>query len=253
MVKPMANEEKSRLIPAARNCLKPEIPILNLHRRADVNLHADKPVEAPVFRVVVYDDAHHVAVEDVREIVAADDDVKFIPAIVIDEGLERLRVAERTDDLGLGGVVNMHHLPAAREKRPDALLIVLAGVAEWRLVSLRAIYVRLITGERPLGVRELDAAVIDAAVALRADAILDLQLKIFWRAAAPDDERVSLDDRRGRDFAHEAAVFDAPVFRVAVPAVERFAVEDLHEAGFVVGGDGRRALLLRARGMEAAK
>src|SRR5476649_2701958 len=106
MVKPM--KKKRRLIPAAGNCLKPEIPILDLHRRADVNLHADEPVEAPVFRVVVYYDAHHVAVEDVREIVAADDDVKFIPAVVIDEGLERLRVAERTDDLGFGCVVNMH-------------------------------------------------------------------------------------------------------------------------------------------------
>ena len=50
-------------------------------------------------------------------------------------------------------------------------------------------------------------------------------------AAAPDDKRVPLDDRRGSDFADETAVLDAPILWIAVPAGEGLAVEDRGKAG----------------------
>src|SRR6185369_6144285 len=96
-------------------------------------------------------------------------------------------------------------------------LVVLAGMAERRLVAGGAVDVVLVTGERPLRIGEFDAAVIDPAVALGRDAILDLQLKILRRAAGPDDEGISFHNRFGRDFADQAAVFHAPIFWIAVP------------------------------------
>ena len=50
------------------------------------------------------------------------------------------------------------------------------------------------------------------------DAEIELQLEVLRLAAAPDDERVALDDRRRRDLADERAVLDAPVGRVAFPS-----------------------------------
>ena len=55
--------------------LQPEIPVLHLHRRADVHLHADQALGHAMGRVVIDHAAHQVAVEDVDQHVAANDQV----------------------------------------------------------------------------------------------------------------------------------------------------------------------------------
>ena len=85
----------------------PDIPILDLHRWPDMDLHADQAICWPVRRVVVDDNAHQVAVEDVGEGVAADHDVDRVPVVgdlfgelgAVGEGRDELRNAA-ADDTG---------------------------------------------------------------------------------------------------------------------------------------------------------
>src|SRR4051794_30274720 len=65
-----------------------EIAVFDLHRWADVHLHAEETVVAAAARVVVDHHAHDVAVENVDQAVAARDQVNLIPVVFLDEGLE---------------------------------------------------------------------------------------------------------------------------------------------------------------------
>src|SRR5947208_2974052 len=64
-----------------------EIAEFDLHRRADVHLHAEETVVAAAVRVVVDDYAHDVAVENVDQGVAARDQVNLVPIVLLNEGL----------------------------------------------------------------------------------------------------------------------------------------------------------------------
>ena len=98
-----------------------------------------------------------------------------------------------------------------------------------------------------------DAAIVDAAVPAFGDAIVELQLEVGGRAAAPDDERVALDDGRRHDFADEHSVLGPPVGRIAFPSGERLAVEDRLKPGLVSGEHfGTIALLRRVRRLRFA-
>jgi hypothetical protein len=85
-------------------------------------------------------------------------------------------------------------------------------------------------------VRHHHVAIVDAAVASAGDAVIGLQFEIGGSAALPDDEGVALDDRLGRDFAHQRAVLDTPVLGIAFPSGQGFAVENGTESRFVAGG-----------------
>ena len=111
---------------------------------------------------------------------------------------------------------HVRHLAAHGEKQPSLLFVVVA------VVPLAAVEIELITLHRELvfgrhRIGHDDAAIVDAAVARFGDAIVELQLEVGRRAAAPDDERVALDDRRGSDLADEHAVLCAPVRRCSLP------------------------------------
>ena len=56
-----------------------EVPILDLHRWADVYLHTDQSFEGSIGRVVVDYDAHQMIVEDVHQHVSANDQVHGNP------------------------------------------------------------------------------------------------------------------------------------------------------------------------------
>src|SRR3979411_2752859 len=109
--------------------LQAEIPELDLHRRADMHLPAELPVHFSIQRIIIDHDAHDVAVEDVRENIAARDDVILVPVPVLDEGEPRLGFPERGYDDRLGGGVDADHLAAAGEESAAALVVVLSGVA----------------------------------------------------------------------------------------------------------------------------
>ena len=76
------------------------------------------------------------------------------------------------------------------------------------------------------------AAVEDAAMDVGVRLDLECQLEVARLAAAPDDERAA-DAPGGRALGGDRAVLDPPHLRVAVPALERPAVEDLRPAGVV--------------------
>src|SRR5206468_873260 len=111
-----------------------------------------------------------------------------------------------------------------RQEGPAPLLVVLAGV------FVSCVDVGLVTAQKVSGPGDLFRAVVDAAVALGADAELDLQLEVGGFASAPDQKVVLLQQRGGRDLSDDFPRFSAPVPRVAIPALERFAVEDGYEA-----------------------
>ncbi len=124
--------------------------------------------------------------------------------------------------------VDVGDLAAHGEEGAAALFVVLAGV------FVGAIDVGLVAAEEPFGAGDLDAAVVDAGVAVIGDAELGFEFEVFRCASAPDEEAVLLEEVGGSDFADEDVVFDAPVLRVAVPVFES-AVEDGLEAFVGVG------------------
>src|SRR4029450_2466623 len=102
--------------------------------------------------------------------------------------------------------------------------------------------VRLVSLHHPLADRrELRAAVLNSAVgAVQAE--LDLQPEVADLFSSPDEEAVQLHHLLGRGLADDLPVLHAPESRVAIPAVQRLAIEDWDEAcgGAGVGG-GKQA------------
>jgi hypothetical protein len=136
----------------------------------------------------------------------------------------------------------MRDLAAGGKKRTCALLVVLAGV------FVLAVDVRLIAAHRPFQIGQLDASIVDAAVAAIGDAVLDFQFEVAGHASAPDNERVALEEGLRGHLADEAPVFDSPIHGIAVPILECLAIEDRLEALLVGGVGGNRIGLLRGSG-----
>ena len=206
--------------------------------------------------VVVDDDGHEPAVDDVRQDIAASDDVHRVP--VVGNGLgELVGVADRRHQNRGTAANDARHLSAHAEEKPALLFVVVSRIA------LATVEIALVTTHRELvpwrhSVRNDHAAIVDAAVALGRDAVVELQLEVLRLAAVPDDEGIALDDRGRGDLSDQSPVLDAPVGRVPIPASERLAVEDRFETR-LVASDGfgpialfghvrRCALLLEARG-----
>src|SRR4051794_22733193 len=99
-----------------------EIAVFDLHRRADVDFHSEETVVAAAVRIVVDQDAHNVAVEDVDQGVATRDQVNLVPVVIFDEGFQRSDVAEGPDHLGFLAGRNMRDLAAHGIEGPAALL-----------------------------------------------------------------------------------------------------------------------------------
>ena len=135
-----------------------------------------------------------------------------------------MAIAQRADDLGLVIVADDDLLAARGQDAAVSLLVEDAGV---RGVGASR-HVGLVAADDPVG-RFLDAAILDARVAA-ADAILEPQLEVVDLALPPDEERVVLGRLLLGGLAGDRAVLDAPELRIAVPAVERLAVEDRLEA-----------------------
>src|SRR5262249_45559480 len=99
------------------------------------------------------------------------------------------------------------------------------------------------------GIGHDDAAVIDTAVAAGGDAVIEFELEILRRAAAPDEEGVAADDGFGRNPAGHDAVGRAPVFRIALPALQRLAIKHGTEARLITFEGLRTVGLFRDKGL----
>ena len=157
------------------NRFKPNVAVLDLHRRADVDLDAEQAFHPPQLRIIVDHLAHHSAVQHVDEDVAARDDVDIVPLVALRERLKFGERAGRPDDLARTARDGVGDLTAHRHERAPALFVQVAGVA------IRAVEIELIALHRPRRVGNLDAAVVDAAVALRRHPELELQLEVLRR------------------------------------------------------------------------
>ena len=220
----------------ARRCgvpmLQEDVPEFDLHGRAGVQLQAQQSIPRPALRVVVHQEARHVAVDELHDDVAARDDVNLVPVAVPDERLQHGRVAQRREQLQLAVCGDTHDLTRSREKAAAPLFIDLARVGVGR------VDVRLIAPHHPAaGVGQERAAELNAAVAGGvggADPVLQLQLEVLGRAASPDDECVRLEGPFGGGFAHDRLIGDAPERGIAVPARQRLTIEDRIKPGGVV-------------------
>src|SRR4030095_16832544 len=101
---------------------------------------------------------------------------------------------------------DMSHLPADSQEEPSLLFVVVAGIPLAPIeIELVAAHGECVRGGDGVGYDA--AAVVDTAVSILRDPVIELQLEVFRPAAAPDDESGARDDGRGRDLDHERGVF----------------------------------------------
>src|SRR5471030_34588 len=197
--------------------------------RGAVQLDADEALHLAAGLIVVDELAHHMAIDQLDQDIAAGDDVGVVPIIGLDETLQFGAVPDRPHVGRLLAAAGVIELAAKGKETPGPLLIDLAGI------SLPCVDIELVALHDPPGdVGKFHAAVLDTAVSgVRAGhSVLHLELEIGGLAIAPDAENVLLGLMDSRGFARDYAVFDAPEIRVAVPPLEALAIEDRPEAGF---------------------
>lgn len=169
-----------------------------------------------------------------RDRVALAGHLVVVPAAHVDLLLQLGRVAELLDQLGLVVLADHHLLPPQGENSTVAFAVEDAGV-----LLVRG-EVALVSANRPLApfLGLFPTPVLHSRVAAD-QAELETQHEVVEFPLPPDaefvvGERVFL----ARD-ARDRTVLDRPPFRVAVPAVERLAVENRLEARLVGGGKRR--------------
>ncbi len=213
-----------------RKSFEQEMSVFDFHGWADVDLHADQAGDGACCGIFIDDDAHDLAVDQVSEDIASDDEMDLIPVIAVEKLRQRVFFSRLGDDRGFGVGCDPCHLAAEREEGAAAFFVVLSGPGEV------AVNVALIAFQGEGWLRHLTAAVVDPAVASSADTVFDFEFEVGRQSAAPDRKRVGLEKRFGSDLADEASVFDAPVFRIGFPMGEGFTVEDRHKSGRVCSG-----------------
>jgi len=197
-----------------------------------VELQGQDSAPAPHGLVLVGHLDHDAVVDLVDEVVAAGDDVEFVPFALANGRLERIVVTDFLNDLRLVVIANDRLLAALRQDAAIPLAVQDAGVLVGR------VDIRLVAAHNPAcPFRLLEAAVLDAAVAAE-DAEPDFQFEIIEFALAPDEEGVFLERRVGNRLAGDRSILDAPKLRVAVPAGQRLAVKDAHEPRVLVLSGG---------------
>src|SRR5688500_18100168 len=150
---------------AVLKLLESEVPVLDLHRRTRVNLHAELALGGAILRVVVDEDRHDLTVEDMHERVAARNDVHLVPILFADGFRELLVVADAADHLPLPTVDRARDLSAQRHKSAAALFVIVARVPHLRgVLPAAAVNVELISLHRELWIVQRRAAVVDTAV-----------------------------------------------------------------------------------------
>src|SRR6185437_8069289 len=218
------------------------------------------------FEVVVDEDRHELAVDDVHHHRTAGDDLVLIPSIDVDVAAECLPRRDGADECVVGGVAGLRagglgDLAAPGEDAERGVL----GVELAAVLLVLRVYgepeVGLWAGHQPgrfgkflTGTRAwLDVnpglpyspAVLDAGASTELDLDLELQVEVMcFRVFVIRPGAVVADVGVGRadcgrvGLADDGPVFDTPDGRVAIPSGESLAIEDLFEAGVVVEVEG---------------
>jgi hypothetical protein len=77
--------------------------VLDFHGRSDVDLHADQSGGGACRGIVVHDNAHDLAVDQVSQNIASDDEVDLVPVIAAEKLGQRVFFSGLGDDRGFGG------------------------------------------------------------------------------------------------------------------------------------------------------
>ena len=194
-----------------RKGFQQEMAVFDFHGWADVDLHADQAGGGAGCGIFIDDNAHDLSVDQVSEDIASDDEVDLVPVIATEKLRQRVFFSGLGDDRGFGVGGYPCHLAAECEEGAAAFFVVLSSPGEV------AVDVALIALQGEGWLRHLAAAVIDPAVAGSADTVFDFEFEIGRQSAAPDRERVGLEQCFGSDLADEVSVFDAPVFWIGLP------------------------------------
>lgn len=104
----------------AGKCFQEEVSVFDFHGRADVDLHANQSRGWTSCRIFIHDDAHDLAVDQMSEDIASDDEVDLIPVFAAEKLRQRLFVSHVGDDRGLGVGCEPCHLATEREERAAA-------------------------------------------------------------------------------------------------------------------------------------
>src|SRR6185312_8461609 len=187
-------------------------------------------------RVVVDVDGHELAIDDVHANGAAGDDGVLIPLVRLHEIAERRAIADDAHEAFFRRAKIFHDLPTPGDDAHGRVLgIKLAGVNAARPE------IRLRAGHHPVEIHRADvggddaadgreprdageAAILKAAAAVAEDFDFKFQREIVRLHLAVSDVGIAAGIFAG-GFADDGAVFHAPEFRVAVPALETHAVE----------------------------
>lgn len=220
--------------------LDQNIADLHDHGRAAVELEGDEAGGAGVFFVVVDDVAHEDAVDLLLQVVALGDDVHFVPfRSVLDLIGELLRVSyvfhlgdgsNSVATFGFDGfrAGDDRFFASLGEDRAEFFAVVSSGPLLFR------VKVRLIASDAPAIVFsvELKAAILHATV-VAFDAVFEFEFKIgeFHGLSAcvfagENDEGVAVGRVLFRGCPRDGPILDRPEFRVAVPAIECFSIEE---------------------------
>src|SRR6185437_13767361 len=235
--------------------------------RCSFELDADESGDVVgALEVVIDEDRHQLAVDDVHHHRAPGDDLVLVPAVDVDVTAERLPRCDGADERVVGGVAGLRAgglgdfaAPGENAKRGVfgvELAAVLLGLWAYREpeVSLRSghqpgRFGKFLTGTRVwLDVNPglpYSAAVLDAGASTELDLDLELQVEVMcFRVFVIRPGAVVADVGVGRadcgrvGLADDGPVFDTPDGRVAIPSGESLAIEDLFEAGVVVEVEG---------------
>lgn len=202
---------------------------LHLHGRAGVKLQGENAFFGTFGSFVSY--VHgFVAVDEVLQMSSFDDDAVFIPIFLFDRGLDFIAFADFTEDFdfGLGGFFaggDFHLLTTECEDAATFFLVKDAAVFRAEFA------VSLVAADDEFGGIDELAAILHTAIARAGELVLEGQFKVSHFSVFPDEEGIA----RGGFFfggaASDGAVFDRPKIRIALPAREVFAIEELLFSG----------------------
>src|SRR5205807_8844584 len=152
---------RARRGPDRIGTLQADVPELDLHGRAGVQLQAEQAVSGPPL-VVVHEQTGHVAVHDFEEDVAAGHDLQLVPIPLFHERFHHIGLGQRPEQLHLAVAGDARRLARSREKPAAPLFVDLTGV------DVRRIDIGLVALHDPApGVRAEAAPHLDDAVAGR--------------------------------------------------------------------------------------
>src|SRR3984885_2237006 len=129
-----------------RQLLQPNIPVRDLHVTAAFNLKGEQPFRLVKLRIVINQNRHHMAVNNMNECMPVSDNLELVPLPRLDKSLEIVGTPQRSKQTRLLSRLGSHHLTTPGDDPAVTILLI-----KLTRVSIVVIKVALIAFEVPLG------------------------------------------------------------------------------------------------------